>query len=82
MLSHFHHAGVALIAAKSYYFGVGGSVAAFQALVAAEGAPEFGWRTVRTFEDGASNRREVVAVTRAKAKEARSQQHTGAPQVS
>ena len=45
---HLAPGGVALIAAKSYYFGVGGSVAAFQALVAAEGAPDFAWRAGRT----------------------------------
>ena len=50
--------GVAYIAAKSYYFGVGGSVADLLALVTADG--RFDCRTVRTFEDGASNRREVL----------------------
>jgi SAM-dependent methyltransferase len=54
--------GTSLIAAKSYYFGVGGSVAAFKLLVAAD--PRFACRTVRTWEDGASNRREVFAITR------------------
>ena len=52
--------GIALVAAKSYYFGVGGSVAAFCALVQAD--PRFVCQTVRTFEDGASNRREVLQV--------------------
>ena len=52
--------GVALIAAKSYYFGVGGSVADFCALVASDG--RFACETVRTFEDGQSNRREVLRV--------------------
>lgn len=54
--------GTALIAAKSYYFGVGGSVAEFKDLVASDG--QFQCRTVRVWEDGASNRRECLAVTR------------------
>ena len=58
--------GTALIAAKSYYFGCGGSVAAFKALVSTD--LSFTCTTVRTFEDGASNRRECFAVRR---------QHTG-----
>lgn len=62
--SHLAPGGTALVAAKSYYFGVGGSVAAFQTLVTGEGAPEFTWRALRTFEDGASNRREVFAINR------------------
>lgn len=61
--------GVALIAAKTYYFGVGGSVAAFKGLVDADG--RFECRTVRTFEDGASNRREVFAVRWRREEEAR-----------
>ncbi len=52
--------GTALIAAKSYYFGVGGSVADFRSLVDADG--RFECKGVRTFEDGASNRREVLSV--------------------
>lgn len=52
--------GVALVAAKSYYFGVGGSVAAFRSLVEADG--RFSCSTVRVIENGASNRREVLAV--------------------
>ena len=52
--------GTALIAAKSYYFGCGGSVADFKTLVASDA--RFECRTLRTFEDGASNRRECFAV--------------------
>ena len=52
--------GIALIAAKSYYFGVGGSVADFCALVQAD--ERFTCESVRTFEDGQSNRREVLQV--------------------
>ena len=52
--------GVALVAAKSYYFGVGGSIAAFSALVAAD--TRFECSSIATFEDGRSNRREVLRV--------------------
>ena len=55
-----HPTGTALIAAKSYYFGVGGSVADFCALVQAD--ERFTCESVRTFEDGQSNRREVLMV--------------------
>ena len=54
--------GTALIAAKLYYFGVGGSVAGFKALVATD--PRFSCSTLRTFDDGTSNRRECFAVRR------------------
>ena len=57
--------GTALVAAKSYYFGVGGSVADFKARVeSAEPSGEFGWRVLRMIEDGASNRREVFSIVR------------------
>ena len=56
--------GVVLLAAKSYYFGVGGSIAEFKGLVAADS--RFACRTLRTFEDGASNRREVLSITRSR----------------
>uniref|UniRef100_A0A7S4FCT4 protein-histidine N-methyltransferase n=1 Tax=Chrysotila carterae TaxID=13221 RepID=A0A7S4FCT4_CHRCT len=54
--------GAALVAAKSYYFGVGGSVADFRAVVGADG--DFECETVQIFEDGRSNRREVLLVRR------------------
>ena len=60
--SQLRPGGVALIAAKSYYFGVGGSVASFKALAEADG--RFELRLLRTLEDGSSNRREVFAVKR------------------
>ena len=66
--------GVALIAAKSYYFGVGGSVAAFKALVAAD--DRFECRTLRTWDDGASNRREVFEIKR---RGSAARRHWGAP---
>ena len=54
--------GVAYVAAKSYYFGVGGSVSQFKEMVAAD--RRFGMKTVRVFDDGASNRREVFSIYR------------------
>ena len=54
--------GVALVAAKSYYFGVGGSTADFCALVASDA--RFVCEAIRVFEDGKSNRREVLEVRR------------------
>ena len=51
-------AGVALIAAKSLYFGVGGGTRAFEAAVAADGALVS--RRAALFRDGASNVREIL----------------------
>ena len=50
--------GVALIAAKTYYFGVGGGTAAFVDLVNKEGGMRVA--TVATLDDGASNKREIL----------------------
>ena len=51
-------AGVAYVAAKSYYFGVGGGTAAFRQLVEADGV--FACRAVAVVDDGVSNKREVL----------------------
>jgi hypothetical protein len=50
--------GVALVAAKSHYFGVGGGTARFDAAVAADGTLEV--ERVWVMEDGASNKREIL----------------------
>jgi hypothetical protein len=50
--------GVALIAAKSHYFGVGGGTAGFAAAVAADGTLEV--ERVWVAQDGASNKREIL----------------------
>lgn len=50
--------GVALVAAKSYYFGVGGSVAEFRRLVGSD--ERFECASARVFDDGRSNKREVL----------------------
>lgn len=59
--------GLALIAAKSYYFGVGGSVAQLKAAVEADGTGaarglRYTARTVAQFADGKSNVREIVRI--------------------
>jgi hypothetical protein len=50
--------GVAYIAAKSYYFGVGGGTAAFRQLVQRDGG--YSCRAVAVVDDGLSNKREVL----------------------
>ena len=50
--------GVALVAAKSYYFGVGGGTAAFAKLVREDGC--FACEQVAVIDDGASNKREFL----------------------
>ena len=52
--------GEALIAAKSYYFGVGGGTSLFTAAVEKDGTFEVD--TVASFSDGASNVREILRV--------------------
>lgn len=53
--------GTAYVAAKSYYFGVGGGTAAFAELVQRDGA--YRCRTVAVVDDGLSNKREVLELT-------------------
>lgn len=50
--------GVAYIASKSYYFGVGGGVSAFLAMVQADGAMR--GEVAKTINDGLSTTREIV----------------------
>ena len=59
-------AGQAWIAAKSYYFGVGGGTAAFKALLAMDGT--FNSRLAAVIDDGASNKREILVLTHADGK--------------
>lgn len=51
-------AGLAYVASKSHYFGVGGGTAAFAALAAADGTFECSQAAV--LDDGLSNRREIL----------------------
>lgn len=55
--------GMAYIAAKSHYFGVGGGLAAFKRLVDAE--PSLRVTDIIKFDDGVSNVREVLVITKA-----------------
>ena len=55
--------GVALVAAKSYYFGVGGRTADFAAAAGGGGALRV--RTVARFRDGVSNVREILRLEHA-----------------
>jgi len=50
--------GQAWIAAKSYYFGVGGGTATFRALLASD--QTFSTSTAAVVDDGASNKREIL----------------------
>ena len=50
--------GFALVAAKSFYFGVGGGTASFMRLVEQDGT--FTVQSIATFDDGASNKREIL----------------------
>lgn len=54
--------GSALIGAKSYYFGVGGSMASFKKLV--NESRQFECVTVAVLDDGASNMREILQLTK------------------
>lgn len=52
--------GVCLVAAKSYYFGVGGSTAAFRQQATAAGLVV---QQAAVLDDGASNKREILSLT-------------------
>lgn len=53
--------GKAWIAAKSYYFGVGGGTASFRRLLATDGT--FHTELAAVHNDGASNKREILLMT-------------------
>jgi hypothetical protein len=52
--------GVCYVGAKSFYFGVGGGVAAFVDMIEKDG--EMKSEVVSTIEDGLSNKREILAL--------------------
>jgi hypothetical protein len=52
---------VAYVAAKSYYFGVGGGTAEFVRLVNGEGVMQA--RVVAVVDDGVSNKRDIIQLT-------------------
>lgn len=63
--------GVAFVAAKSYYFGVGGGARSFRARLESDG--DFAVECVQTLSDGASNVREILKVTWAEQGDERSE---------
>lgn len=54
--------GSVMLAAKSYYFGVGGSVASFKKRVDTDG--RFVWQVLTRIDDGTNNVREVLILSR------------------
>jgi hypothetical protein len=54
--------GVLLLAAKSYYFGVGGSVASFKKQIDTD--RRFRWEVLTRIDDGTNNVREVLIISR------------------
>jgi len=55
--------GVAYVAAKSYYFGVGGGAVAFRRLVEEAHPVEMHVETTILIDDGVSNKREILRLT-------------------
>lgn len=54
--------GSMLLAAKSFYFGVGGSIASFKKRVETDG--RFNWQVLTRIDDGTNNVREVLFMSR------------------
>lgn len=52
--------GLALVAAKTHYFGVGGGVQVYRDYLAKQGT--FSVQTIKVFDDGRSNHREVFCM--------------------
>ena len=52
------------MAAKTYYFGVGGGTNAFEVTIAADGGAAWRVESVARFEDGSSNCRAILKVGR------------------
>lgn len=53
--------GVCYLSAKSFYFGVGGGIAAFKKLVESDG--DMCHAEVLTIDDGRSNKREILRLS-------------------
>lgn len=53
--------GICFLAAKSFYFGVGGGIAAFKSLVDRDGCMKH--ETALVIDDGKSNRREIIKLS-------------------
>lgn len=54
--------GIALLATKRYYFGVGGGTYEFESLL--EAFPHLSTQIVKSYEDGKSNIRDLIVVKR------------------
>ena len=59
---HLSPSGVALIASKRFYFGVGGGTFTLETLV--KSANTLSYEVIQVFEDGCSNIREIVKLQR------------------
>lgn len=57
---HLNDGGLALVASKRYYFGVGGGTEALKELVERDESLDF--EVVRIIDDGKSNIREIIKV--------------------
>ena len=53
--------GIAYIAAKTYYFGVGGGTTSFKKLLKSDGMLEV--KTVATIDEGGGNKREILKLS-------------------
>eukprot|EP01041_Mallomonas_annulata_P009886 gene9886-20571_t len=62
--AHLAKSGVAVLATKRYYFGVGGGTQAFLDLIAQNDDSGLKANVVKVFEDGQSNIREIIEVHR------------------
>ncbi len=54
--------GFALIAAKSYYFGLNGGISPFENYLTKKWKEKFKWKIVHRIEDGKSNIREILVI--------------------
>lgn len=61
--NHLSHDGIALIASKKYYFGVGGGTFDLETL-ASSSTSILKYSLVRAYEDGQSNIREVIKLVK------------------
>jgi hypothetical protein len=62
--SHLKVGGAAYFAAKRFYFGLGGGTVVFSKFIKREAAALFSVESVKVFEDGLSNIREIIVVRR------------------
>lgn len=64
---HLSDEGYAILATKRYYFGVGGGTAMFEEIIRKHmGKSSMSMELLRSFEDGHSNVRDILKVTKSK----------------